>query len=103
MGFITTTEGELGTAEEVYDNDRVDSFAPGVFKYLQPGESVTVPSLDAPDGQFEPFTRGMLRAVAAGLGTSYESVSRDYSQSNYSSSRLRCLRIATTGGQFSVF
>ena len=91
MGFITTTEGELGTAEEVYDSDRVDSFAPGVFKYLQPGESVTVPSLDAPDGQFEPFTRGMLRAVAAGLGTSYESVSRDYSQSNYSSSRLAML------------
>ena len=91
MGFITTTEGELGTADEVYDGDRVDSFAPGVFKYLQPGESVTVPQLDAPDGQFEPFTRGMLRAVAAGLGVSYTQVSSDFSQSNYSSSRLELL------------
>jgi lambda family phage portal protein len=47
--------------------------------------------LDAPDGQFEPFLRAMLRAVAAGIGCSYESVSRDFSQTNYSSSRLALL------------
>jgi lambda family phage portal protein len=33
----------------------------------------------------------MLREVAAGIGVSYESLSRDYSQSNYSSSRLSLL------------
>jgi lambda family phage portal protein len=33
----------------------------------------------------------MLREVAAGIGCSYESLSRDYSQSNYSSSRLALL------------
>ena len=32
--------------------------------------------------------RFMLREIAAGTGVSYESLSRDYSQSNYSSSRL---------------
>jgi lambda family phage portal protein len=47
-----------------------------------------VPSLDAPDGQFEPFLRAMLRAMAAGIGCSYETISRDFSQTNYSSSRL---------------
>ncbi len=35
--------------------------------------------------------RMMLREVAAGTGASYESLSRDYSQSNYSSSRLALL------------
>ena len=90
MGFITSPEGEL-YGDEVLNNERVSNFQPGVFKYLQPGESVTVPQLDAPDGQFEPFTRAMLRATAAGIGTSYETVSRDYSQSNYSSSRLSLL------------
>ena len=35
--------------------------------------------------------RYMLREVAAGVGVSYESISRDYSQSNYSSSRLALL------------
>lgn len=90
MGFITSPEGEL-LGDEVYDGERVSNFEPGVFKYLAPGESVTVPQLDAPDGQLEPFLRVMLRAMAAGVGCSYETVSRDYSQSNYSSSRLSLL------------
>jgi hypothetical protein len=90
MGFITSPEGEL-QGDEVLDGERVSSFEPGVFKYLAPGESVSVPQLDAPDGQFEPFMRSMLRAVSAGLGLAYENVSHDYSQSNYSSSRLSLL------------
>lgn len=90
MGFITSPEGEL-MGDDVVDGERVSSFEPGVFKYLAPGESVTVPQLDAPDGQFEPFLRAMLRAMAAGIGCSYETVSRDFSQTNYSSSRLSLL------------
>jgi lambda family phage portal protein len=90
MGFITSPEGEL-VGDEVMDGERVSGFEPGVFKYLAPGESVTVPQLDAPDGQFEPFLRAMLRALAAGIGCSYETVSRDFSQTNYSSSRLSLL------------
>ena len=90
MGFIQSPEGEL-LGDEVYDNERVSEFQPGVFKYLAPGESVTVPDLNAPDGQLEPFTRSMLRAVAAGVGVSFESVSKNFSESNYSSSRLSLL------------
>jgi lambda family phage portal protein len=90
MGFIQSPEGEL-QGDDVYDEERVSNFEPGVFKYLAPGESVSVPQLDAPDGQFEPFLRAMLRAVAAAIGCSYETVSRDFSQSNYSSSRLSLL------------
>lgn len=90
MGFITSPEGEL-IGDDVMDGERVSQFEPGVFKYLNPGESVTVPSLDSPDGQFEPFLRAMLRAMAAGIGCSYETISRDFSQTNYSSSRLSLL------------
>ena len=90
MGFITSPEGEL-IGDDVYDAERVSSFEPGVFKYLAPGESVSVPQLDAPDGQFEPFLRAMLRAVSATTGVPYPSLSSDYSQSNYSSSRLELL------------
>jgi lambda family phage portal protein len=90
MGFITNNDGEL-VGDDLYDHERVSNFEPGVFKYLAPGESVTVPQLDAPDGQLEPFLRVMLRAMAAGVGCSYETISRDFSQSNYSSSRLSLL------------
>ena len=90
MGFIQSPEGEL-IGDEIYDDQRVSEFTPGVFKYLAPGESVTVPDLNAPDGQLEPFTRSMLRAVAAGVGVSFESISKNFSESNYSSSRLSLL------------
>ena len=90
MGFIQSSEGEL-QGDDVYDADRVSNFEPGVFKYLAPGESVNVPQLNSPGNQFEPFLRAMLRAVSATIGCSYESISRDYSQTNYSSSRLSLL------------
>jgi len=90
MGFISSPEGEL-VGDDVYEGERVSEFQPGVFKYLAPGESVTVPDLNSPDGQLEPFTRSMLRAVAAGVGVSFESISKNFSESNYSSSRLSLL------------
>lgn len=95
MGFITSPEGELDQGGEVYDGDRVTSFSPGQFHYLQNGENVVIPDMDSPHGEFEPFMRAMLRSMAAGIGLSYESLSRDYSQSNYSSSRLALLEDRT--------
>ena len=88
MGFVTSPEGELDQGGEVYEGDRVTEFQPGLFHYLQNGENVVVPDMDSPSGEFEPFMRAMLRSMAAGIGVSYESLSRDYSTSNYSSSRL---------------
>ena len=87
MGFIQSPEGELDAGGEVYDGDRVTSFEPGTFSYLAPGESIQVPNLDD-DADFEPFLRSMLRSMASGCGLDYSLLSSDYSQSNYSSSRL---------------
>lgn len=92
MGFIQSPEGELDPGGEVFDEQRVTGFEPGQFKYLQPGETVTIPNMDAPTGEYEPFLRAQLRALASGIGCSYEVISGDYSQSNYSSSRLALLQ-----------
>ena len=88
MGFITSPEGELDPGGEVYEGDRVTEFSPGMFHYLQNGQQISIPDMDSPSGEFEPFMRSMLRSMASGIGVSYESLSRDYSTSNYSSSRL---------------
>ena len=56
MGFITSPEGEL-VGDDIVDGERVTDFQPGVFKYLDTGQSVEVPQLDAPVGQLEAFTR----------------------------------------------
>ena len=90
MGFIESPEGEV-PFDAVQDGQRVTEFEPGVYKYLGPGEKVNVPDLHRPSGQFEPFIRAMLRGVSAGVGISYETISKDYSQSNYSSTRQALL------------
>ena len=90
MAFVQSEAGELETGE-VMDDERVSEWKPASFHYLAPGETVSVPDLDAPNGEFEPFMRGMLRSLACGVGCSYETF-RDFSQSNYSSSRLSLIQ-----------
>ncbi len=63
----------------------------GIAKRLNPGEKMNAPAPNSPNPALDPFVRYMLRELAAGTGPSYESLSRDYSQSNYSSSRLALL------------
>jgi lambda family phage portal protein len=91
MGFITNGDGEL-TGDGVQDNQRVTDFEPGVFKYLAPGESVTIPQMNAPDSQLEMFVRQKGRRQAAGTGVSYASLTRDASQASYSSQRQEYLQ-----------
>lgn len=90
MGFIQNEEGEV-QADSVDGEDRVTDFEPGTFKYLNKGETVNIPNQQRPGSQFDPFNKAMLRATAAGIGASYETLSKDYSSSNYSSSRLSLL------------
>lgn len=90
MGFVESPEGEL-EADEVEEGQRITEFEPGVFKYLAPGERVTVPDLKSPDAQYEDFVRAKTRRFASGFGCSYETLSRDFSETNYSSSRLSLL------------
>lgn len=96
MGFKQKPEveipGELADdADDVVDGDRVTDMAPGIIMELAPGETFTGFNPSRPNAALDPFMRFMLRSVAAGVGVSYESLSRDYSQSNYSSSRLALL------------
>lgn len=90
MGFIETPDPDY-EGEGVYDAERVSSFEPGKIATLAPGEKFVSHTPTAPSGLLDPFMRFMLRGVSAGAGVSYESLSKDYSQSNYSSSRLALL------------
>jgi lambda family phage portal protein len=89
VGFIKSPEAAAG--DDVQNGQRLIDSEPGTFKSLLPGEDFVGFNPSRPNSQMEPFMRFMLRSVAAGIGVSYESLSRDYSQSNYSSSRLALL------------
>jgi len=90
MGFITRPD-PTNAPEGVETDDagnRTKELSPGSIEELAPGEEFNGYSPNRPNSNAESFLRFMLREAAAGTGISYESLSRDYSQSNYSSSRL---------------
>lgn len=87
VGFIKTLD--IDTPEE-YQERTIDS-SPGTIKQLLPGEDFVGFNPARNNAALEPFMRFLLRSMAAAIGVSYESLSRDYSQSNYSSSRLALL------------
>jgi lambda family phage portal protein len=89
MGFIERPEDTMPDLES--GSSREIAMEPGTIETLLPGEKVTFHDPSRPNAALDPFMRYMLREVAAGVGVSYESLSRDYSQSNYSSSRLALL------------
>lgn len=86
----STDENPLG-AETQADGEQFYQMEAGIIQKLDPGEKFQFHTPNRPNAALDAFMRYMLREVAAGIGVSYESLSRDYSQSNYSSSRLALL------------
>jgi lambda family phage portal protein len=92
--YFATIESEEGAdafGEEQSDGSYQMPLEPGMVEKLRPGEKLNFVNPNRPNSALDPFLRYMLREMAAGTGLSYESLSRDYSQSNYSSSRLALL------------
>lgn len=55
--------------------------------HLYPGTKLNFQSGAATDGVGEDFEKSLLRQIAAALGVSYEQLSKDYANTNYSSAR----------------
>ncbi len=91
MAFIETPDMDTPLGEKQADGSQHMDLEPGAIDRLGPGEKLNFVSPNRPNPAMDPFMRMMLREVASGVGVSYESLSRDYSQSNYSSSRLALL------------
>ena len=69
---------------------RIESLENAVIEYLRPGEKINFANHQIPNGQFDPFTRFILRMVAVSTGTSYELLSGDYSGLTFSN--LKAIR-----------
>lgn len=91
MGFVTTDAGEITNHEDVENGERISDWSPGQFHYLDSGQHITFPQFDSPDAQFDDFVKSNVRRFASGFGCSYNHLSKDFSDSNYSSSRLSLL------------
>lgn len=69
------------------DGNRYEYLQPGMVMHLRPNESIESANPGRPNSASEPWIKLMLRGIAVGTGLSYETVARDYSQTNYSSNR----------------
>ena len=94
FGVAIKTEGTFDTlspdrnADTTDDNGNTfDYLEPAMVVRLRPGESVESINPGRPNSGSEPWISLMLRGIAVGTGLSYETVARDYSKTNYSSSR----------------
>lgn len=90
LGWIVSKEGEL-IGDKVENGQRLINTEPGAWNYLEPGEEPVAPNFGPDDGQYEAVVRNMTRRFAAGFGCSYSTISKDFSDANYSSSRLSIL------------
>lgn len=74
----------LGGYTEAAENLRVDGTR---IPHLPPGTKLQMRPAGKLDGLGNEFETSLLRYIAAGLGISYEELSKDYTKTNYSSAR----------------
>lgn len=92
VGFFEPQEWiEQDLTDEDINGQPSTTVVAGEFTQLPPGYKFNSWDPTYPHQLYADFTRAALRGIAAGVGMSFESLSRDYSQSNYSSSRLALL------------
>jgi lambda family phage portal protein len=85
--FITDVDGQGGGVGETSASaPLVETLEPGMMSYLPPGKSVTM--ANPPTTVEGGFSARHLRKVAAALGVTFEDLTGDYSQVNYSSARM---------------
>ncbi len=83
-GLVPPTTGDP-TTDSV--GNQYEYLEPGLVMNLGLNDSIESANPGRPNSAATPWIRLMLQAIAVGTGLSYETVARDYSQTNYSSNR----------------
>lgn len=90
--FITTQTGAPGMVGRIGntkdpEKKQIQSIRPGMIKYLAPGESVTTANPSRGIASAKDYVSIQERLAGAGLGLSYELMSRDFNSSSFSAAR----------------
>lgn len=95
-GALQPSDTDIGSYQEMrgaYHDEAGLTFNGVTIPKLFPNEDLSTVASPHPHSSFDQFQRVMLRHIAAGLGTSYEVLSRDFSQTNYSSARAALMEV----------
>lgn len=99
-GFVKKTGdfagpgGVIGFDQDENVDDKDRAFAelePGMLNYLLPGEDVEFATPADVGGNYEPWIKMNLRAIAAGIGITYEQLTGDMTGINFSAARARII------------
>ena len=85
LGFIQTPDDFTG---ELVDNQRVIDSEPGAYRRLNPGETAIPPAFGPEDTAYAGVVQDALRMHAVGTGTTYSTISGDFSGGSYASLRI---------------
>jgi lambda family phage portal protein len=61
---------------------------PGVINHLAPGDKLRINRAETPNSTFDAFDKSLTRSAAKAAGGSYEDIAGDYSDVNFSASRM---------------
>ncbi|GFQ75318.1 phage portal protein, lambda family [Trichonephila clavata] len=89
-GFITRLDPEANIMGEGESNEHgvaLSGLEPGTMQLLDPGEDIKFSEPSDVGGSYEAFMRQQLRAIAIGMGITYEQLTGDLTGVNYSSIR----------------
>ena len=89
VGFMTDTEDptvQTSTTEE--KKPMSERFEPGSWEVLPPGKDIKFGNPPGVGNDYDPYCRRSLSAIASGLGITYESLTGDLSNVNFSTGRM---------------
>jgi lambda family phage portal protein len=87
--FITEDSVE---ADHPGSGQQLERIEPGTIEYLPPGKQVSFAQPPTSDG-YGAYVKNNLRGISSGFGTSYESLTNDYGNVNFSSGRMGWLEM----------
>ena len=95
--IVTTEDNGVGLTEGTTDvnGNRIESLGAGLIQYLKPGQDIQF-GAPANGGDYGAYTRTQLRAIAAGIGITYEQLTGDLTGVNYSSIRAGMIEFNRT-------
>ncbi|MEW6307136.1 MAG: phage portal protein [Verrucomicrobiota bacterium] len=95
MGFFvrkTDPNAQYQADDEDADGNLISEAEPGAFEQLPYGMEFQQWDPKEPNAEFNSFRKGILRAISAGLGVSYNALANDLESVNYSSLRAGTLQ-----------
>jgi lambda family phage portal protein len=87
--FVTDPDGDssnIGTPDDD-EPDRLENMEPGTIEYLPGGKEINF-AMPPTTNDHGGYTSTQLRRIATGMGVTYEDLTGDYSQVNFSSARM---------------